>query len=214
MPNAVCDLIRAVAEVLRREDLDRQAGDLERPLAVAIPPCGPTIGNEMEGRRGGTSAAAEVYLSAALEDVEAGGARGLAAPLALLRDCLHWTQTAARVAAPPHDRFLERYAHATILGSPPAVRVDPTRTAALGVLLLGPEKHYPHHHHPADEIYIPLTVATWSSGLHAPYRDLRPGRPLHHRPHQPHAIRIGHRPLLSIYLWTGDTTTPAQLMTR
>jgi hypothetical protein len=89
--------------------------------------------------------------------------------------------------------------------------VDPTHTAALGILLLGPGTHYPHHRHPADEVYLPVTEARWSSGLDEPYRPLEPGQPKHHRSRQAHAVRAGARPLLTIYLWTGDTLTSAQL---
>ena len=92
-----------------------------------------------------------------------------------------------------------------------ALLVDESQTAAVGVLLLAPDNVYPHHRHPADEVYLPLTVAQWSSGQDEPFTALEPGRPLHHEPLQPHAVRTADERLLALYLWTGDTTTPARL---
>lgn len=119
----------------------------------------------------------------------------------------------ANVQSPPHERFLERYAHATILGSQPssAILVDESRTAAVGVLLLGPNNQYPHHQHYADEVYVPLTHARWSSGRREPYVDLPPGSTLHHQSLQPHSVHTDDTSLLTLYLWTGDTTTSAWL---
>jgi hypothetical protein len=124
-----------------------------------------------------------------------------------------WTQTHTYVRDPPNERFLSGYAHCTLLGpaamSP--VAVDPAGLVTLGVLLLGPHRHYPPHWHPADEVYLPLTAARWSVG-DSPYLPREPGAVLHHAPTRPHAIRTDATPLLALYLWRGDLHTPARLV--
>ena len=155
---------------------------------------------------------AATHLRPALRSARTFRAGPLAEILAPLVDRLVWTQTPAYVRSPPHAGFLDRYAHATVLGSSAdTLLVDESQTAAVGVLLLAPDTLYPHHRHPADEVYLPLTAAQWSSGHDDPFAALAPGRPLHHAPLQPHAVRTGHKRLLALYLWTGDTTTPARL---
>ncbi len=125
-----------------------------------------------------------------------------------------WTQTAAYVAQPPGPGFLDGYAHATLRGPVDGAadrRGGAPRppTAAWGMLLLGPDVDYPHHHHPADEVYLPLTTARWSHGRGTPLVE-EPARSLvHHRPWQAHAMTTGAGPLLALYLWTGDVTTPS-----
>lgn len=227
-------LCRDLAAVVRSAGLDAQALAVETALAAATPPARPSVADTSAGASAaGVSSArapltrapsadpvavaaervAAAYLPGALDSARSGAAQRLGEVFGELSAELRWTQTAAYVAAPPHEEFLGRYAHAPLLGpataAPPLV--DPTGTAVVGVLLLGPGNRYPHHHHPADEVYVPLTDALWSSGLHEPHRPLAPGRPLHHRPGREHAIRTGEGSLLALYLWTGDTTTAAQL---
>jgi hypothetical protein len=74
---------------------------------------------------------------------------------------------------------------------------------ALGVLLLGPELHYPAHRHVAEEIYVPLTGgAEWRAG-DADFAVRAAGCVIHHASNVPHAMRTRARPLLALYLWRG-----------
>ncbi|WP_353074134.1 dimethylsulfonioproprionate lyase family protein [Amycolatopsis carbonis] len=59
---------------------------------------------------------------------------------------------------------------------------------------------------PADEVYLPLTGARWSTDQ-SPYVAREPGTALHHAPAQPHAIHTDAVPLLARYLWRGDLHT-------
>jgi quercetin dioxygenase-like cupin family protein len=210
MCSAVDGLVGEVLTVLRQAGLAGQALDLQRGAAAATPS---RPAAERAAARSPAADVAAAFLPAALSAAQAGAAGRLGSWIAELSGSLRWTQTANYVASPPHDRFLARYAHAAVLGPPEAaaIRTDETRSATLGVLLLGPENVYPHHRHPADEVYIPVTDASWSSGLKQPWRHVQPGQPLHHRPHQPHATRTAGQSLLTVYLWTGDTTTAARL---
>lgn len=122
---------------------------------------------------------------------------GLLGPLATAAD---WRQTASYVADPPDPEFLDRYAHATL-----AEAAD----VAVGLLLLGPGTHYPPHHHPAEEFYLPAAAIPW---VHAATGD--PAREpagvlVHHAPWQPHGMATDDRPALLAYVWTGEVGTPS-----
>lgn len=133
--------------------------------------------------------------------------------LGALAPHLVWTRNPNYRARPPHRRFLPRYGYAVILGpddraAPPLIRHD---GLALGLLLLGPGNDYPLHHHPADEIYVPLAgTALWRRG-DGPWLPVAPGRPIHHPPDLPHATRTTAAPLLALYLWRGALATHARL---
>lgn len=120
---------------------------------------------------------------------------------------LTWRQT-----YPEHDvsdAFLERYGWSEICGLAGPV---PSATLACGVLLLGPETHYPPHHHAAAELYVPLSgEAEWQCGV-GDYVLRTPGSCIVHRPGESHAMRTFAAPLLALYLWSGEgLDRPAQL---
>ena len=131
----------------------------------------------------------------------------IADAVAELAPSLSWTRTAGHVADPPNAGFLDGYAHATLAASPDD---GPFFGVVLGLLLLGAGVDYPPHHHPADEVYLPLTPARWIHGLDEDHRPEPAGVPIHHRPWQPHGMRTGDAPLLAIYLWSGDVATPSR----
>jgi quercetin dioxygenase-like cupin family protein len=96
--------------------------------------------------------------------------------------------------------FLQNY------GWTELVPAAPSRTGAqisCGVVVLGTHTLYPHHRHPAEEIYLPLSgTAAWLKG-DAPWRERAPGTLIHHLSEEPHAMRTGDEPLLAMYLWHG-----------
>ncbi len=111
---------------------------------------------------------------------------------------LTWTQNPNYRRSPPSPDFLDNYGYAVLAGpsdGPPALaRHD---RFAFGVLLLGPHTHYPLHHHPAAEVYIPLNGAEWLRG-DGPWREEAPGAVIHHPTNIPHATRTGDAPLLAL----------------
>ncbi len=141
------------------------------------------------------------------------GARvsAIAIALAAVAPRLTWTQNPNYRRTPPSPDFLDNYGYAVLAGpsdGPPALaRHD---QLAFGVLLLGPRTHYPLHHHPAAEVYIPLNGAEWWRG-DGPWREEAPGAVIHHPPNIPHATRAGGAPLLALYLWRGELATHAKL---
>ncbi|HEY1480085.1 MAG TPA: dimethylsulfonioproprionate lyase family protein [Gaiellales bacterium] len=137
----------------------------------------------------------------------------LARALDDLRPALAFTQNPNYVAAPPSPGFLDRYGYAVLAGpaeGPPALVRHPS--LALGVLLLAPATRYPTHVHPAAELYLPLGPAGWSLGDGALV--VRPaGTPIVHAPNEPHATETGATPLAALYLWIGEISVAATLVT-
>jgi len=124
---------------------------------------------------------------------------------------LVWVQNPNYRRSPPAADFLDRYGYAVIAGpaeGPPALVGH--AALALGVLLLGPGAHYPEHHHPATELYVPLNAGEWWRG-EGPWRAEPAGAVIHHASEVPHATRAGDGPLLAVYLWAGDLGTHARL---
>ena len=135
---------------------------------------------------------------ATLARLVAGAAGGLA-----------WRQTYA--TRDVSEAFLERYGWAEFCGLSGPV---PSETLACGVLLLGPNTHYPSHRHAAAEWYVPLSgTAEWQCGG-GDYELRAPGCCIVHRPAEAHAMRTQELPLLALYLWSGDGLDhPAELST-
>jgi hypothetical protein len=132
----------------------------------------------------------DAAVARAAEEVDA----DLAAVLGPLAASARWTQTPSYVREPPSPGFLDGYAHATLAEGD---------DVAVGLLLLGPHLHYPPHHHPAEEFYLPGATIGWLEGV-------RPaGVVVHHASWQPHAMTTGERPALLAYVWTGEVATPS-----
>jgi hypothetical protein len=213
MTDPLHHLVDALAPRLHAAGLTAHATDL-RAAAARATGGPPAIGHAAPGpESAGARAALPVlgHLPEAVRIARGGEAAGLADALDPLLPLVRWGQSPAYVADPPNASFLAGYGHATLLGSPAGhpVAVDPYARVAFGLLLLGPGVHYPAHRHPADEVYLPPPPPRWSSGPDEAVRP--PGTPLHHPPGRPHAMRTGATPLLALYIWRGDTATPARL---
>lgn len=113
-------------------------------------------------------------------------------------DGLHWAQTYS--ATDFGEAFLARYGWVELFGTRGHFE---SNVMAGGFLLLGPEIHYPDHHHVAEEIYIPLTPGSlWSKdGGAFVARDV--GEIIHHPSNIRHAMRTEMEPLVALYLWRG-----------
>ena len=132
----------------------------------------------------------------------------LLAPLAALGPHLRWVQNPNYVARPPSADFLANYGYAVLAGPGGLVATD---RLAMGVLLLGPQTHYPMHRHPAVEVYVVVAgEAEWRKG-EAPWRRQPPGTVIRHETMEPHDTRALRDPLLAVYLWRGDLKTYARI---
>ena len=78
-------------------------------------------------------------------------------------------------------------------------------TVCLGLLLIGPHRLYPHHVHPAVEMYFVVSgTASWTAGQVS--RRVPPGSFILHPASMSHAMRTDAEPLLAVYTWTGEVS--------
>lgn len=122
------------------------------------------------------------------------------------RGCGWWQNPNYRVH-PPSATFLDNYGYLECVGPDAAYRSADLR---LGFLLLGPRTHYPRHHHPAEEIYLPLGPGRWFKDG-ADWREKTSGDVIHHPPECGHATESGDAPLAAIYLWRGAIAKAAEI---
>ena len=99
------------------------------------------------------------------------------------------------------DAIANQMAVCEIIGPTGQIKHETVRA---GLLFQAPNITYPRHRHAAEEIYFPLTGSVdWQTG-NAIWCQYEAGSFIHHLPYQPHAIRTGKIPLLTIWGWTGD----------
>ena len=135
----------------------------------------------------------------------------LMGPISAMAKDLRWVQNPNYVANPPDPAFLANYGYAVLAGPGGLVETD---KLALGILLLGPNTHYPGHRHPAVEIYIVAAGrAEWRKDAE-PWRIEPPEAVIRHDSMMLHATRTMAEPLLAVYIWQGDLKTYARIVTR
>lgn len=118
-----------------------------------------------------------------------------------------WWQNANYRAHPPSATFLDNYGYLECAGPDTAYRCADLR---LGFLLLGPHTLYPRHHHPAEEIYLPLGSGRWFKDGEG-WQEKTSGDVIHHPPEYGHATESGDAPLAAIYLWRGAIVKAAEI---
>lgn len=138
------------------------------------------------------------------------GPPALGAAIAGAAAALHWSGYDAY----PPDRigadFAAGHAFAPLIGGQ-APFAAPDFEA--GLFLIAPGLLYRDHHHPAPELYAPLTGPhDWRFGPGRPLISLPALRPLWNPPHRPHLTRVGAVPFLALYVWTRDVDLPAHVL--
>jgi quercetin dioxygenase-like cupin family protein len=134
--------------------------------------------------------------------------RAVAAAFAAVEAEAEWLQNPNYTAANSGEAFLESYGYVEIAGPGRTIEAPALR---IGLLLLGPHRHYRDHSHPAEEIYHVVAGAAswWREG--AAWREERAGAAIHHAPNVRHATRTGAEPMLALYCWSGAIGAPARL---
>jgi len=118
-----------------------------------------------------------------------------------------WRQNPNYRAHPPSAGFLDNYGYLECAGPTASLHTTGLR---LGLLLLGPKTLYPPHHHPAEEVYLPLGPGRWLRDGDD-WQDVPAGAVIHHPPMCGHATQSGPTPLAAIYLWRGEIGPAAKI---
>ena len=121
-----------------------------------------------------------------------------------LAPALAWTYSYP--ARPGQPDLSSAVAFSQIVGPGGFRRSDRLR---LGLTLIAPRTHYPPHAHPAIETYLVIAgTAFWRLGEAAAVAQ-PPGALILHPGGAAHAMRTGAEPLLAIWSWRGDVTSPS-----
>jgi len=132
----------------------------------------------------------------------------LAAAIAAVEDELRWLQSSSYTDEVLGAGFSANYGWAEIIGPN---GFFPGEDFLLGLLMLGPHRHYRDHYHPAPELYWPLTTESRWSRDSQPFVEQPQGAIIWHPPMALHATITVETPLLAVWAWTRDTATPAKL---
>lgn len=136
--------------------------------------------------------------------------RGLARAISDAAPHLEWVTYDAYPRDLAGDAFAEGHAFAPLFGEhAPYCMAD----FEVGLFLIAPHVLYRDHHHPASELYAPLTGPHgWRFGIDAP-RQIKPAHePVWNPPNRPHMTRTGSSPFLSIFVWTTDVHAVAHIL--
>jgi hypothetical protein len=134
----------------------------------------------------------------------------VSAAMAEVAPHLRWKQNANYSDELLGEGYMASYAYSEFIGPD---GFFPGDDFLMGILLLGPNRTYKDHVHPAPELYWTLTgPSLWRC---APGGfEMRPaGTPIWHAPNVVHATHTIEQPLLAVWIWTEDTQHPARLVT-
>lgn len=146
------------------------------------------------------------HLDAALALAQTGTTADLAVAIARLAGQLQWTYSYPADEEKDADNLADRIAFSQIVGRKGLIA---NADIHVGLTLMAPYTAYPPHVHPAVEVYLVVAgAATWQAGAAAPARQL-PGTVIFHPGNIPHAMTTDLDPLLAIWTWRGDLTSPS-----
>lgn len=133
----------------------------------------------------------------------------VAAALAEIEEFLHWKQNPNYSDQLMGEGYMDNYAYAELIGPQGFFAGD---DFLMGLLLLGPHRHYRDHHHAAPELYWLVTgPSEWRQGKGA-FVQHEAGELIWHEPNIVHATRTGDDPLLAVWAWTKNVKEPARLV--
>lgn len=192
-------LLTAIDRYLQRLDTGHAGIGLARMRVKHL------IGFQAPSERANTSTPKCGYLNDAIELARAAGVAEL---MDALSGCeLDWQSYDSYPPAEIGLLFPEKHAFASI-----ALRLDPAWTSDcdVGFFLIAPRTLYRDHHHPASELYVPLTGPTkWRFGTKCPWVERRVHQPVWNEPDMVHATLVEDVPFLCVYIWTENIHRPA-----
>ena len=147
------------------------------------------------------------HLDSALANMRGAGFGNLAAAVERARPYLHWITYDAYPADDIGPRFAGGHAFAGIVGPGAAIAAA---DYDLGLFLIAPHVLYRDHHHPAPELYLPLTGPTrWRFGAGASWEVRAAGEPVWNPANRVHATIVDAVPFLCLFAWTRDVRAVA-----
>lgn len=134
----------------------------------------------------------------------------LAHAIAEAAPALDWVSYDRYPLAAIGTAFAAGHAYARIIGDGAAIAA---RDFELGLFLIAPHVLYRDHHHPAPELYAPLTGPHgWRFAPGAPLLVKGAHEPVWNPPDRPHAMKVGPVPFLCLYGWTCNVDLPARVI--
>jgi quercetin dioxygenase-like cupin family protein len=126
---------------------------------------------------------------------------------ALRNAALYWESYRGYAADTIGPHFPKAHAYASLMaGADPDWACD----FDLGLFLITPGTLYRDHHHPAPELYVPLTgPSKWRFGTSNDWAEKQAGTIVWNPPNQVHATLVGTVPFLCLYAWTEHVHVPA-----
>jgi hypothetical protein len=132
------------------------------------------------------------------------------APLAAIAPALAtcWDRLDWHYHYPARPDLAENIGFAELIGPAAPLLSDKIR---VGFTFMAPDIFYPPHGHPAVELYLVLSRhARWTRETVTTCQ--APGASILHASLEPHAMETTIEPLLALYLWTGEITSPARYL--
>ena len=114
------------------------------------------------------------------------------------RPHLRWTQNEAYVRDNPDNPFLSAYAFATVSGASGPLICD---VPLCGFILIGPDVHYPAHHHAPSEVYLLMGPGIRWQLDHGDWFGTSAGDLIFHDSWRVHATRTANAPMLAFVSW-------------
>lgn len=132
----------------------------------------------------------------------------LAAHFASIEASMQWLRSPDYTDLIMGNGFNANYGWAQIIGPH---GFFPGKDFTLGVLMLGPDRHYPDRYQPAPELCWPLTLESFWSRDGKPFFVKQQGTTIWHPSMALHATMTGASPLLALWFRTRDTSSPTRL---
>ena len=134
---------------------------------------------------------------------------GLAGAIARARPNLEWITYALYPPAEIGERWPKAHAMACLIGGTGFISADDFE---LGLFLMAPRTLYRDHHHPAPELYVPITGPhEWRFAPGAAWIVKPAHAPVWNAPNAIHATLVRDVPFLCLYAWTRDVDLPAKV---
>jgi hypothetical protein len=137
------------------------------------------------------------HFDAAYAMAAAGPMAKLAQAFIRLEPWLRWIRT-EHYREKLGDDYMNNYCYTNILGYD-ALISHPRMIVAF--FIIGPGRHYPRHHHEAEEIYFPFGGDTLWSQNDEPPRVRAAGDPIYNTPWLPHEMITRETPLFTFCFW-------------